>query len=307
MNTRCLIAVVALAGAICPLARAGSLEQEIKSIFAELGALRPMQPGQRYSVLVGGQKETGFKEQFLRRRTADEISASGATCGCGDYALLFMTRIEPHGFATLLVEGAEISSGSLENHFSGHAVVAVRDRQAAADSPWWLIDSTNFKVLSRNWTPEEKSFEAFGRLFWVGYCGSRSDYSVSGPDELKAFYTRTLETVPVAVFNRELPRLKFTVDPSLVSLDGKYLNPRLAQFLNLQDRIFSAYHITPEREVPIRLTRGRDDHSSDVRFSEGMGWGGAVGLKSACSSSLLTYFENALRLREQHPAPASGG
>jgi len=50
------------------------------------------------------------------------------SCGCGDYALLFIARIAPRGFMTLLVDGVELSSETLQNHFSGHAVVAIRCR-----------------------------------------------------------------------------------------------------------------------------------------------------------------------------------
>ena len=277
-----------------------STEQHCQAVFSELRALQPMQAGRSYTVRVAGIEETGFKEQFLRRRTAQEISDSGLSCGCGDYALLFIERIEPRGFTARLVDGAEISSGSLENHFSGHAVVAIRSKKAAADTPWWLVDSTNLKILSQDWSPAAKSFQAFGGVFWIGYCGPLAEYPVHNAEELKAFYTKTLAGVPREFLGRTFCRLKFTIDPSLIAKDGEFLNPRLADFLRLQPRILAAYGIEPQREVSILLARGGDDFDTDLNYSQAAGWISHVGLRSGCSSGLLSYFERTIRGQEQH-------
>lgn len=283
-----------------------SNEQIVQSVFSELRLLKPMQAGQQYTVQVAERTETGLKEQFLRRRTAREIRDSGLSCGCGDYALLFIERIEPLGFKSLLVDGAEISSASLQTHFSGHAVVAIRGREAASDSPWWLVDSTNLRILSRNWSPAETSFQAFGHIFWIGYCGPLSGYPVHGADELKAFYTRTLAAVPPEFYNRTLCRIEFSVAPSFVGHDTKFLNPWLADFLQMQAGIFTAYHIEPQRVVSVLLVPGDDSTSSNLKYTKAGGWIGQVGLQSSCSPSLLAYFEQTIRNQEQHAAQSSG-
>ena len=127
-----------------------------------------------------------------------------------------------------------------------------------------------------------------------------------GADELKAFYTRTLAAVPPDFYNRTLDRLKFTVHPSFVGQDNKFLNPRLAGFLQLQARIFTTYHIEPQREVSVLLTRGDDSVISDLKYSKADGWISHVGLQSGCSTSLLAYFEQVIRNQEQ-PVAQSGG
>jgi hypothetical protein len=291
---------------LCPLqsfsasANNLSMEQRIQAVFSELRTLKPMKAGQSYTVRVAGTTETGPKELFLRRRTAQEIIDSGLSSGCGDDAIVFIDRIESQGFKTLLVDSAEISSGSLHDHFSGHVVVAIRSKEATANAAWWLVDSTNLKILSRDWSPAEKSFQAFGSIFWIGYCGPLTDYPVHNAQELKAFYTKTLASVPRDFLNRTLYRLKFTVDTSLIGKDGKFLNPRLADFPRLQPTIFAAYGVEPEREVSILLKRGGDDAISDLTYSEATGWVSNLGLKSGCSPSLLSYFERAIRSHEQH-------
>lgn len=295
--------VVLLLGQFHPgLVKGGELStaQHIQAVFSELRALKPMQSGQSYTVRVAGVEETGLKEQFLRRRTAQEISDSGFSCGCGDYALLFIERIEPRAFRTLLVDGAEISSGSLQNHFSGHAVVAIRRKEAAVDAAWWLVDSTNLNILSQDWSPTEKSFQAFGCVFWIGYCGPLTEYPVHNAEELKAFYKKTLASVPREFLSHTLSRLKFTVDSSLIDKDSKFLNPRLADFLKLQARIFADCSVEPQQEVSILLARGGDDFRTDLTYSQAAGWISHVGLRSGCSLSLLSYFERTIRSGEQH-------
>jgi hypothetical protein len=272
---------------------ADPIEQQLQTVFAELRALKPMQAGETYTVKVAGIEEKGRKEQFLRRRTAQEVSASGLSSGCGDYALLFIARAESLGFRTLLVDGAEISSGSLQNHFSGHAVVALRRKEEAAD-PWWLVDSTNLKILSRNWSPGETSFQAFGHVFWIGFCGPQSEYPVRNAEDLKEFYSNTLARTPHEFLGRYLFRLKFSIDPTLIGKNGEYLNPRLADFIQMQSRIFTVYGIEPQQEVSILLRSGGDNTESDLTFSQSDGWVSHVGLRSGCSSGLLSYFEHVI-------------
>ena len=276
-----------------------TVEQHVQGVFTQLRDLKFMQPGQSYTVRVSGAEETGLKEQFLRRRTAPEISDSGLSCGCGDNAIVFIDRLEARGFKALLVDGAEVSSGSLRDHFSGHAVVAIRSEAAPETASWWLVDSTSLKILSRDWSPTEKSFQAFGCIFWIGYCGPLAGYPVHNGEELKAFYTKTLASIPRQFLNQALFRFKFTIDTSLIGKDGLFLNPRLADFQRMQSDIFNGYGIEPEREIAIRLTRGGNGAETDLKYSNEAGWVGHLGLNSGCSLGLLSYFERVVRNHEK--------
>ena len=134
-------------------------------------------------------------------------------------------------------------------------MVAIRKKDAPAGSSWWLVDSTNFRLLDRDWTPNAKSFQAFDTVFWIGYCGPLSEYPVHGPEQLKEFYAKTLATVPREFLERNLCQFDFTVDPSLVGKDG-YLNPRIPEFIHMQERVLSDYGVKTLRKVRIVLTRG---------------------------------------------------
>lgn len=274
-------------------------QPHLEAVFGELRALKAMQRGTTYTLPARGQELTGANDDFLRRRDADEIAASGLSCGCGDYALLFSARMEARGFETLLVDSAQISLRSLISNFSGHAVVAIRPKDNPA-APWWLVDSTARKVLSREWSPAAKSFVASGQTYWIGYCGPVADYPARSPQELKRFYARTLATVPPEILNREIPRFRFTIDPSFQSPSGTYLNPRIVQLALQQDALLSRYGITSEREIEILLVPGADDGGSLLSSVEGR-WIARVGLQSACSPNLLNYFALQVSAAKKRP------
>ena len=233
-----------------PLARLAAAETEaidsqVRALFAELRALKSMKSGERYTLPAGGKSLTGDGDDFLRRRTASEIAESGLSCGCGDYALLFIERIKPRGFDALLIDSAAITLHSLVNKFDGHVVVAIR-RSEAPKSAWWLVDSTARDVISRDWSPASESFmSSSGAVYWIGYCGPVERYAVHTPDELKQFYADTLAKVPAEFFNRTLYRFTFTVDKSLVDEKGGYLNPRITRLQREQDELFAQYGIKP--------------------------------------------------------------
>jgi hypothetical protein len=203
--------------------------------------------------------------------------------------------VVPLGYDVLLVDGAEISSASLQDHFSGHSVVAIRSNKAPANAMWWLVDSTNFRLLARNWSPDAQSFEAFDTVFWIGYCGSVADYPVHNAEELRSFYTRTLATVPREVLDKNLCQLDFTIDQSLIDKNGALLNPRVSDFVRMQSRILEDYAVKPLRKVQILLVRGDDNSSSDLQYLKESGWICRVGLKSGCSPSFLSYLEQTIR------------
>ena len=290
---------LAVSACFCSIAFAEQprLEGAIEDGFSDVRTLKSMHSGMTYSVPLNGVTESGPGDQFLRRRNATEIATSKLSCGCGDNALVFLDHLERNGFETLLVDGAEISSLSLLNTFSGHAVVAVRERGVQNTNRWCLVDSTNLRIISQDWSPENRTFEAFGRLFWIGYCGSVAEYPVHNPEELKTFYTATLRRVPQSILASALVALKMDIDPSLVNPDGSLVNPQVLRFVHLQEGIFKDHSVTPTRKVRILLKRGGDDAHTDVSFSEPAGWVAHVGTQSACSPSLLDYFEARIQTR----------
>jgi hypothetical protein len=260
-----------------------------------------MQPRQSYTLPASGRRLTGTNDDFLRRRTADEIRQSGLSCGCGDYALVFLQAMTARGFETLLVDSAQLSLQSLASTFSGHAVVAVRPAGAKDDS-WWLVDSTARRVLSRDWSSRSPSFTASGHAYWIGYCGPVADYPVRTPVELRKFYRETLARVPLPVLNETFCRFVFTIDDSLRDERGRLLNPNVDRLQPQQDHLLAQYRIQPTREVPVRLVRGKADASGTLEKVEGQ-WVARVGLRSACSPSFLAYMEHIVR-REQEAARA---
>jgi hypothetical protein len=280
------------------LAKPEKGEQHLATVFSELRAIEPMLASKSYTVRVAGELETGTKERFLRRRTAQEIRSSELSSGCGDYAILFVELVEALGFETLLVDAAEISSTNLRYNFAGHVVVAIRNQNLPSNAPWWLVDPTSRRVLSRNWSPKEKSFEVSGGVYWIGYCGPLSDYPVDDGQELSEFYAKTLNRVPKSVLERTLYRFTFDVDRSLINLKGEYLNPRLDRFIREQSTILEEYGIAPEREVSVTLKRGGEDSISQLTYSEENGWVNTVGLKSGCSPSMFAGLER--NVRRQH-------
>lgn len=309
MKIPVLLACILL-GAL-PGSIAADVRRDVDEALAEVGKLKAMRSGEKYTVTVGGEKVTDRKDSFLRRRNAEEIAQSGLSCGCGDYAILFIDLIQSRGYDTLLVDSAQVSLLSLWSQFAGHAVVAARP-QSQPQAGWWLVDSTTRKVLSENWSTQSRSFVSGGSLYWIGYAGPLEKYPARTPQELRQFYRDTLATVPPAVLNRVIPQLTFTVDASLQLAEGTYRNPNIPKLTSEQDKLFARYNITPERQYHVRLTRGGNDGSGGLKSVKGE-WVATVGLKSACSPSFLSYMADVIashhrengRQRDQDAAPRS--
>jgi len=277
-----------------------TMDRDVHAIFSRLETIKPMKSGARYTLLAHGVSFTGQNDDFLRQRTASEISESKLSCGCGDNATVFLDQVTARGYEAMLVEGVQLSSVSLEQGFSGHVVVAMRSHETP-ESPWWLVDPTNRVILSRNWSIQSKSFESAGFVYWIGYCGSSENYSVHNGTQLREFYAKMLASVPVEAFNTTLYRFKFVVDPSLTDQQGEYLNPRLANLWRKQEEIFSQRGVNPAHTIAVTLVRGDENAGSDLVFDKSQGWIAHVGLKSGCSSSLLTYYEGVIRRSERFP------
>jgi hypothetical protein len=246
---------------------------------------------------VGGKKVMGEGDDFLRRRTGAEILDSGLSSGCGDYAIVFVYLMEKRGFQTLFIDSAEISLSSLESHFSGHVVVAVRD---PANQRWLLADPTNKRIITNNWSTSDQTF--YGDRFWIGYCGPLDKYPVHTPDELKDFYARTLKSVPPDFWNQHIFRFIFKVDPSLIGTNGNYLNPNIPRLAENQEAAFAKFGIRPEKESNVRLVKGNDAYDT-LTYSDEAGWICTLSLQAACSSSLVNYMQAKVTSSPQKKLP----
>jgi hypothetical protein len=270
---------------------ASDVRQSIERAIGQVSGIQMMESRRTYTLPVSGTPVTGPKEEFLRRRTAPEILASGLSSGCGDYAVAFIHLIEQCGLRTMLVDGAEISTQSLQSRFSGHAVVAVRDDR---DGHWILADPTNKTIVADPWSPTDRMF---GGIYWIGFCGPLADYPAHDAASLRSFYDRTLKSIPPDVLNRRLVRLRFTVDQSLIGEGGKFLNPNLGKFLDNNGRFLAELGLRPETEVHIRLVKGGEDASSDLQYLGEAGWVCKLGLRSGLTASFASFLERTVVIR----------
>jgi serine/threonine protein kinase len=264
-----------------------SAAEQIQAAFDEINGLKSMPAGRQYELNIGGRTVMGEGDDFLRRRTGPEILDSGLSSGCGDYAIAFVDLMEQRGFQTLFVDSAEISLSSLKAHFSGHVVVAVRD---PANQRWLLADPTNRRIISNDWSPNDKTF--YGDRYWIGYCGPLDNYPAHTPDELKDFYAKTLKSVPPDFWNQHIFKLSFKVDPSLMAGNGSYLNPNIPKLTQNQDDMLAKFHIQPEKEIAVLLVKGGDDAQGTMTYSDERGWVCTVGLQSACSLVFIDYMQD---------------
>ena len=202
------------------------------------------------------------------------------------------------GFQTLFVDSSEISLSSLESHFSGHAVVAVHDRTGQR---WLLADPTNRRVISNNWSTNDTTFDK--DRYWIGYCGPLNEYPAHNPEELKGFYSRTLQNIPQDFWNKHIFKFNFKVDSSLMAGDVSYLNPNIPMLTKNQDDALAKFHIHPEKEIAVLLVKGGDDAHSTLTYSDERGWICTVGLQSGCSLSFVTYMQGKVASSPQEKLP----
>lgn len=259
------------------------LEARVQEALSAMEKIEAMRSGKSYTVEVDGKLETGTKETFLRRRTSQQITDSGLSSGCGDYAIVFEERMRESGYETMFMDTVQVSLSSLISNFAGHALVAVK----TADMPYWfLVDPTARRILSIAWTGKEDM--VLGR-YWVGFRGKVSQYPLDGPEALKTFYRKTLDTVPTDVLNRNVVGLEFVVDESLKTADGGYLNPRIPELLGRVPLVLEAAGVTPARSIEIRLIPGTPDATSRMeRTTEGR-WVCRVGLKSDLGLGFVSW------------------
>lgn len=276
---------------------APGMDNTITSVLERVGRLQQMEPGRPYTLPVAGQPVTAERDYFVRRRTGKEVLESGMTSGTGDSALAALHLFEREGLQTQFADSVRISTKSLENAFSGYAVLAVHDPRRDI---WVRVDPTR-NDYAWPWTVSDTMF--YGDL-WIGFRGRWTDYLVRDPESLKRFYRKTLDGIPKDVLNRTLFRFRYTVDQSLKAPDGRNLNQNLEAFLRENGKALARRGIEPSTVVPIRLTRGEDNGESRLEYSPQSGWVCRVGLRSAMSLSLVSYLEGELvAAREKGPLP----
>jgi hypothetical protein len=254
-------------------------------VFNRVKDLKPMDYGKVYTLSAGGKPMTGVPYDFLRRRTAQEILASGLTTGNGDNAIVALFLVQKRGLEAAFVDTAQISTESLESGFSGTAVIAVRD---PGDGAWARIDPA-INGYSKSFPPTEKRIDG---NYWVGFRGRLADYPAHDTESLKKFYRNTLNSIPPEVLNENLFRFRFTVDSSLLNRNGTYRNPNLDRFLADNGKILAAHGVHPVHEIAIRLAAGLQDAESYLEYSDDKKeWVCFLGLEHPCGLRLVSYFE----------------
>lgn len=269
----------------------GDVRDDIKSAFDRVAGLRMMAEDGRstYTLPARGQSLSGLCDDFLRRRTPDEILASGLSSGCGDYAAAFYGLMRQKGASLLYVDSAELSAASLLNRDNGHTGVAVKD---PANGRWLLADPTNRKILSEAWSPDAKIYDGPAGRMWIGYVGRLEDYPVKSHDELKAFYDRTLRAVPAAVWDEELVRLEFSTGPSMLGPDGAYLNARCPQFLQRYGGVYDQLGVHPKRRAQVLFSdESLNAAGKDCRRTGAGSWECFVKRAAAMSPGWFSYIE----------------
>ena len=257
-------------------------------VFDRVRALKPMEDGKVYTLSAGGKPLTGRPYDFLRRRTPEEILASGLTADSGDIAIVTVYLAQKHGLEAELVDSAEISTQTLEYGSAGIAATAVRDPESGT---WARMDAAS-GAYSFPFRPTDKLL--YGN-HWVGFRGRLADYPVHDPESLNKFYRDTLKTMPPEVLNKHLFRFRFTVDSSLLNPNGTYRNPNLGRFLGGNGKFLAAHGVHPVHEIAIRLVAGLRGAESYLEYwDDKEEWVCFLGVENPCGLDLVSYFERRL-------------
>jgi hypothetical protein len=235
-----------------PAAFASDIHDDIRFALAVSSGLKEMSnDGRQYTLPARGRKITGISDDFLRRRTPDEIVASGLSCGCGDHATAFYGEMRKRGAKVMYLDSVELSAHSLFG-FDGHTGVAVED---PATKHWILVDPTEGKIVSDNWDARSKIYEDH---FWIWYLGSTDDYPAHDKDSLKAAYDMALKMVPASMWSDAVVRLSFQARSSV-------RNPHCPAFLARCVGIYDKYGLHPARNATVVLTGAADGANEDCR------------------------------------------
>jgi hypothetical protein len=264
-----LAGVLLFAAAAAPVRAKDTALVDILAGLDRMHGLRMMSEDKTYELPARGEKMSGRSDDFLRRRTPQEIMDSGLSTGCGDYAFSFYTLMKARGRDVLYADAAALTAHSLKNHFDGHTAVAVKDE---ASGNWILVDPTFGRIISGDWDPKERLYVGPAGRFWFGYVGKLEDYPVKGPEELKKFYAETLATVPKDVWAKIFIKYEFTIDDSMKLKGGGYTNPHVVEFIRRPDEFYEGMGVTPEKSVRVTLKDGVDDKADTCEKNDDATW-----------------------------------
>lgn len=264
---------------------------DFDAALARVARLKALETGRTYSLPARGETLTGTSEDFLERREPDEILASGLSSGCGDHAAAFYGLLRATGAQLKYIQAVELSASSLLERFSGHTAVAVQDPKT---DRWLLVDPTKNKVLSRDWDLSARVFHSPAGRFWTGYSGPLEEYPAKSPAQLKSLLRRTLRLVPAPVWDKEVPRLDFSADPSIA-------NPRTIAFLERFSAVYDDLGLRPETRVEVRFKDGGPGFAGDCRRSGLASWTCHVGRDAAMDQRWFSWVERAVMRELDQP------
>ncbi len=257
--------------------------------FSRAAALQPMDLDQTYILPVRDGDLEGRNDDYLRRRSPEQIAASGLSSGCGDYMFVFADSLMEEGYDVLLVDGPEVSLSSLMGAFSGHAIAAVRNPGART---WTLTDPTSRTVVSDSWLPEERFFMD---RYHAGYIGTVNDYPAATPDELRDYYDKWRQEIPREILNEHVMVLNFVDDPSFRNADGTLFNPRADELRENIAAALEKYNVMPRETVTITLKPGGHEYLGRLEHEPEQGWVCYLDSRSGVSPGFIRYCEGKIR------------
>jgi len=82
-------------------------------------------------------------------------------------------------------------------------------------------------------------------------------YPAHSPEELKEFYSRTLQKIPPDFWNQHIFKFNFKVDSSLMAGDGSYLNPNIPKLAKIRRMHWPNSASIPKKRSPSCWSRRR--------------------------------------------------
>ncbi len=280
-----LIVIAAALPAAPVLARETALTDILDGI-KRVQQFKMMDDTKTYELEARGVARKGDSDSFLRSRTPQEILESGLSTGCGDYAAAFYWLMQKKGLEVQYIDSAALNFDSLLYHFNGHTAVAVKDKDSGN---WILVDPTFGKIVDADWDPKSGLYEGPAGKFWIGYKGPLEKFPAKGPDALKDFYGKTVDSVPKDVWERTLFRFVFTIDDSMKLKDGGYTNPHVLEFVRRPEEMYQKLGVNPARVVKVTLKDGGEEKSDDCTRNADGSWDCMVSRGAAMSARMTDW------------------
>lgn len=284
MNKKLLLSCLLTSMPSLGYAAGDAILAEIRSAMDRVKILKMMEADKIYELPTRESSLRGKNDDFLRRRSPQDILNSGLSSGCGDFAAAFYYLMRNKGIKVLYLDAVELSAHSLMNRFNGHTGVAVLDSKSGH---WVLVDPTNHEIVSENWDIRSKIYED---RYWIWYLGTLEDYPAKDPNELKAFYDKALKSIPPEIWEERLVRLDFSLDSSM-RRNGSLANPHSQEFLDKYSTLYERLDISPRRRINVILADSglEDEGGNCLPYMRGLFC--ANGRKSAMSQGWFAWIE----------------